>query len=61
MINYNQQILRGGSMKFHLPIFEKPDFSKEAYKNAKNVTVAEVEKDGVAPDHFYLTTHLPTL
>lgn len=47
-------------MKFHLPIFEKPNFNDEAYKNAKDVKVVEVEKDGVAPENFYLTTHLPT-
>lgn len=47
-------------MEFKIPIFEFPDFTHEKFKNCKEITVRKVKKDGVAPENFYLTTHLPT-
>ncbi|MDQ0274656.1 hypothetical protein J2S72_000673 [Peptoniphilus koenoeneniae] len=47
-------------MKFELPLFTCPDFSQDKYKDMGQVNFAKVEKDGVAPDGFYLTTHMPT-
>lgn len=47
-------------MGFRIAEFEKPDFNEEKYQNALDIKTAKVEKDGVAPDDFYLTTHLPT-
>ena len=47
-------------MEFKQIEFQKPDFSKEEYVKMRDITVAEVEKDGVAPDDFYLTSHMPT-
>ena len=47
-------------MEFKVPEFVTPDFSEEKFKNAKDITLHEVEKDGVAPDDFYLTRHMPT-
>ncbi|KXO16890.1 hypothetical protein HMPREF3189_00339 [Clostridiales bacterium KA00134] len=47
-------------MTFKLPEFVLPDFSKEEYKSAANIKVEEAKKDGVAPDDFYLTCHMPT-
>lgn len=38
----------------------KPNFSDDIFQKAENVTTKEVEIDGVAPDHFYLTSHAPT-
>ncbi|MGI5949402.1 hypothetical protein [Peptoniphilus sp.] len=47
-------------MEFQIPEFVWPDFSEEKYKNAPDIKLGKVEKDGVAPDGFYLTTHMPT-
>src|SRR5574344_517519 len=47
-------------MEFKVPEFVTPDFSEEKFKKAKDITLQEVEKDGVAPDNFYLTRHMPT-
>lgn len=40
--------------------FTPPDFTSDLLKNAPNVTLEEVTKEGVAPKGFYLTTHMPT-
>ncbi|MDO5717655.1 MAG: hypothetical protein Q4P34_01605 [Tissierellia bacterium] len=40
--------------------FNPPNFNDPKYKSAKSVNFLEVQKDGVAPENFYLTTHLPT-
>lgn len=37
-----------------------PDFKEEKFVKAADVSLAEVEKDGVAPDDFYLTHLMPT-
>lgn len=47
-------------MAFKIPEFKKPDFNEEKYQNARDIKTAKVEKDGVAPDDFYLTTLMPT-
>lgn len=47
-------------MGFQLPEFENPDFSEKRYADAAEVRVATVEMDGVAPEDFYLTSHMPT-
>lgn len=47
-------------MGFQIPEFISPDFSEEKYQNAPNIKLGTVERDGVAPDDFYLTTHIPT-
>lgn len=47
-------------MELHVPTFTMPNFSEEGYRKAKNIRLATVEKPGVAPDGFYLTTHMPT-
>ena len=41
-------------------LFTPPDFSDEKYASFKNVSTAEVTKDGVSPQGFYLTSHMPT-
>ena len=41
-------------------LFTPPNFSEEKYASAKDVTTAEVTKDGVSPKGFYLTSHMPT-
>lgn len=47
-------------MKFKIPNYIYPDFSDEKFVDSKEISVAEVEEDGVAPDNYYLTTHMPT-
>ena len=47
-------------MDFKIPKFEWPDFSEEKFEKASDVKLGEVEKDGVAPDDFYLTSLKPT-
>ena len=47
-------------MEFKVPEFVTPDFSEEKFKKAADISLQEVEKDGVAPDDFYLTRHMPT-
>lgn len=47
-------------MAFNLPEFSYPDFQADTFVQMPNVTTAKVEADGVLPDDFYLTTHLPT-
>lgn len=40
--------------------FTAPDFSEATFANSSDATIETVEKDGVVPSGFYLTTHLPT-
>ncbi len=47
-------------MKFQMPIFTYPDFSDEKFVNSEEISFSQVEQDGVAPDNYYLTTHMPT-
>lgn len=45
---------------FKLPVFEAPDFKEEKYMTMPNVKTEVVEIKGVAPEDFYLTSHMPT-
>ena len=47
-------------MKFEMPSFAYPDFSDEKFAKRKEISFSQVEKDGVAPDNYFLTTHMPT-
>ena len=47
-------------MDFKLPEFVYPDFTDDKFSNSKQVSFKEAEQDGIAPDNYYLTTHLPT-
>lgn len=47
-------------MEFKLPVLEMPDFSDEKFNGAKDIKTSEALQDGVAPDGFYLTRHMPT-
>lgn len=47
-------------MAFSLPKFTPPDFSSKEYASVSNIKFAEVKKEGIAPEGFYLTTHMPT-
>ncbi len=46
-------------MSFHLPEYHHPNFTLPKFINAPNVTLAIVECDGVAPDHFHSTSMFP--
>lgn len=47
-------------MTFKIPEFTLPNFKEEKYQSAPSISLGVVEMDGVAPDMFYLTTHMPT-
>lgn len=47
-------------MGYQVPEFVYPDFTQAQFKEASNVQLAEVKIEGVAPDNFYLTSHMPT-
>lgn len=47
-------------MKFETSSFEYPDFSDVRFENSKEISFSKVIQDGVAPDKYYLTTHMPT-
>ena len=47
-------------MSFNMPEFKAPDFNLEKYKIMPNVKIKKKKKDKVAPDNFFLTTHMPT-
>ena len=47
-------------MKFEMPSFVYPDFSDVKFANKKEISCLRVEQDGVAPDNYFLTTHMPT-
>lgn len=47
-------------MKFQMPNFTYPDFTDVKFASSEEISVSQVEKDGVAPDNYYLTTHTPT-
>ncbi|MBY6768898.1 hypothetical protein FDC22_17860, partial [Clostridium botulinum] len=46
-------------MSFQLPKFTPPDFTQDVLVKAPDVKIGEVEKDGVAPQGFYITSVLP--
>jgi lysine-ketoglutarate reductase/saccharopine dehydrogenase-like protein (TIGR00300 family) len=47
------------SMSFHLDQFSPPDFSREPFLSAPNVHLANVMKDGVAPQNFHAMSIYP--
>lgn len=47
-------------MKFKMPSFTYPDFSDVKFEKSREISFLQVEQDGVAPDNYYLTTHMPT-
>lgn len=47
-------------MSFELPKFTPPRFDDAKFAAAQAIRVATVNKDGVAPSGFYLTSHMPT-
>lgn len=46
-------------MSFTLPKFNPPDFTEEILVKSPNVKTSEVEKDGVAPKDFFMTSLHP--
>ncbi|APH16795.1 amidinotransferase family protein [Clostridium sporogenes] len=46
-------------MSFQLPKFTPPDFTQDVLVKAPDVKIGEVEKDGVAPQGFHITSVLP--
>ncbi len=44
---------------FQIPKFTAPDFSREIFVNAPNVTTSQVTIKGVAPDHYHATSMYP--
>ncbi len=46
-------------MNFSIPSFRHPDFSQEFLKNAPNVTLQEVERDGISPKHYHALSIYP--
>lgn len=46
-------------MEFILPAYDEPDFTQEIFISAPDVTIAEVQKDGIAPEHFHGTSMYP--
>lgn len=45
---------------FKLPVFKAPNFNDEKYNVMENVKTQKAQMDGVAPQEFYITTHMPT-
>lgn len=46
-------------MSFKLPEFASPDFTQDFLVNAPDAKISEVEKDGVAPKNFFMSSILP--
>ena len=46
-------------MKFEMPKYHHPDFGKDIFKNAPNVTTKEVEVDGISPRHYHALSVYP--
>ncbi len=46
-------------MDFQIPKYREPDFTQERFVKAPNVTIQEVELDGVAPEHYHSTSMYP--
>ncbi|TCO72295.1 putative NPN-dependent ornithine cyclodeaminase [Marinisporobacter balticus] len=44
---------------FELPKYRKPDFNNKKFKSAPNVRVANVKKEGVAPENYHITSMYP--
>ncbi|MFI3172222.1 MAG: hypothetical protein R3Y58_07650 [Eubacteriales bacterium] len=46
-------------MKFEMPEYHHPDFTKECFVNAPDAKYEEAEKDGVAPKYYHSTSMYP--
>ena len=46
-------------MQFSLPVYNQPDFSREIFQNAPDVSIGTVQMDGVAPEQFHVTSMFP--
>ena len=46
-------------MLFKMPEYHAPDFTLPQFRDAPDVRVEEVEKDGVAPEYFHSTSMYP--
>ncbi|MDO5717654.1 MAG: hypothetical protein Q4P34_01600 [Tissierellia bacterium] len=46
-------------MKFKMPTFKEPSFEEDRFKNAPNVKLVEVEKDGIAPANYHALSVYP--
>src|SRR5689334_21137692 len=46
-------------MKFSLPQYREPDFSKEVFKKAPEVQIKAVVRMGVAPANYHATSIFP--
>ena len=46
-------------MTFEMPKYYAPDFTQEKFVNAPDVSYAEAEMDGVAPDNYHSTSMYP--
>ena len=46
-------------MKFSLPVYQEPDFSKGAFVKAPDVKINKVTRKGVAPENYHATTIFP--
>lgn len=46
-------------MSFVLPPYHHPDFTKERFLHAPNVSYEAVQKDGVAPENYHSTSMYP--
>ena len=44
---------------FKLPTFIPPDFDEPKFLNSPNVSTAQVDVDGIAPDHYHSTSMYP--
>ncbi len=44
---------------FEMPQYRHPDFSKEEFLNAPDVSYGIAERDGVAPDYYHSTSMFP--
>lgn len=44
---------------FCIPKYEEPNFESDRFKSCPNVTVANVAKDGVAPENYHATSIYP--
>jgi len=46
-------------MSFQLPIYHAPDFTEARFCHAPNVSFAQAERDGIAPEHYHSTSIYP--
>ena len=46
-------------MKFHMPVYQGPDFGSGDFAGRPDAVTVPVEQAGVAPEHFHATTIFP--